>query len=233
VSLLVWLTVREPPRGRFDERPPLESASLRSVVGTLWSIPSYRYLCLAAALHVFAGYGASTWHPSFLRRVHGMSGTEVGLWLGPIAMVTSATGNLIWARVAEVMGQRDARWYMWLPMIGSLLAMPFAYALLFLLPAAFLGASYLGATYAMAQALARPNMRATSAATLLLVINLIGMGMGPTIVGFMNDWLTPRFGIGAIRISLLIVGVPHLVAALFNWRAARTLREDLARAEAD
>ena len=85
----------------------------------------------------------------------------------------------------------------------------------------------------MAQALAKPNMRTTSAASLLLVINLIGMGMGPTIVGFMNDWLTPRFGIGAIRISLLVVGVPHLLAALCNGRAARSLREDLARAAAD
>ena len=242
VALLVWLTVREPPRGRFDEGPPPESASLGSVLRHLWSIPSYRYLCLAAALHVFAGYGASTWHPSFLRRVHDMSGAEVGMWLG-LASATSAIANVLWARVADVMGQRDARWYMRLPMIGSLLALPFAYAfilvpdtttaLLFLLPAGFLGASYLGATYAMAQALAKPNMRATSAASLLLVINLIGMGMGPTIVGFMNDWLTPRFGIGAIRISLLVVGVPHLLAALCNGLAARSLREDLARAAAD
>ena len=164
------------------------------------------------------------------------------MWLG-LASATSAIANVLWARLADVMGQRDARWYMRLPMIGSLLALPFAYAfilvpdtttaLLFLLPAGFLGASYLGATYAMAQALAKPNMRATSAASLLLVINLIGMGMGPTIVGFMNDWLTPRFGIGAIRISLLVVGVPHLLAALCNGRAARSLREDLARAAAD
>ena len=243
VSLLVWLTVREPPRGRFDTGPPPADTSMLNSLRYLWSLPAYRWLCFAAALHVFAGYGAATWHPSFLRRIHEMSGSEVGLWLGGIAALTSAVGNLLWARLADVMGQRDARWYMWLPMTGTLLALPFAYAfilipnkimaLLCLVPSSLLGASYLGATYAMAQALARPNMRATSAASLLLVINLIGMGMGPTIVGFMNDWLQPRFGIEAVRVSLLVIGAPHLAAALFNGLAARTLRADLLRAGPD
>jgi hypothetical protein len=63
-------------------------------------------------------------------------------------------------------------------------------------------------------------------------MNLGGLGLGPTIIGFMNDWLTPRFGIEAIRVSMLIIGVPHVVAAVFGILAARTLREDLAAAKA-
>jgi hypothetical protein len=47
----------------------------------------------------------------------------------------------------------------------------------------------------------------------------------------MNDWLTPRFGIEAIRVSLLIIGIPHVAAAVFGILAARTLREDIARAQ--
>ena len=47
----------------------------------------------------------------------------------------------------------------------------------------------------------------------------------------MNDWLTPRFGIEAIRVSLLIIGVPHLLAAVFGIRAARTLRADIAKSQ--
>ena len=63
-------------------------------------------------------------------------------------------------------------------------------------------------------------------------MNLGGLGLGPTIIGFMNDWLTPRFGVEAIRYSLLIIGLPHVVAAYFGVLAARTLREDIARARA-
>jgi hypothetical protein len=82
----------------------------------------------------------------------------------------------------------------------------------------------------MAQGLARPDMRAMSAATLLFIMNLFGLGLGPFVIGFMNDQFNPRFGVEAIRVSLLIIVAPHLVAAWCNWRAARTLREDLATA---
>jgi hypothetical protein len=62
-------------------------------------------------------------------------------------------------------------------------------------------------------------------------MNFGGMGLGPTIIGFMNDWLTPRFGVEAIRVSLLIIGLPHIIAAIFGVMAARTLREDLEAAQ--
>ena len=90
---------------------------------------------------------------------------------------------------------------------------------------------YAGATFAMVQSLARPHMRAMAAAGVLFVMNLGGLGLGPTVIGFMNDWLTPRFGIEAIRVSLLIIGIPHLAAAIFGILAARTLREDIARTQ--
>jgi MFS family permease len=83
----------------------------------------------------------------------------------------------------------------------------------------------------MAQGLVKPHMRAMAAAAVLFVMNLGGMGLGPTIIGFMNDWLEPRFGLQAIRVSLLIIGLPHVVAAGFGLLAARTLREDLAASQ--
>ena len=72
-------------------------------------------------------------------------------------------------------------------------------------------------------------MRTLSAATVLFSMNLLGMGLGPFVIGFMNDTFEPLWGVEAIRYSLLIIGIPHIVAAVMNWLAARTLREDLAR----
>ena len=54
------------------------------------------------------------------------------------------------------------------------------------------------------------------------------MGLGPLLVGALNDLLTPSFGVEAIRYSLMLAVVPHALASIFNLRAARTLREDLA-----
>jgi predicted MFS family arabinose efflux permease len=239
VALLVRFSVREPIRGRFDSGPAPEPASAREVFEHLWSRPSYRWLTLAATLHVFAGFGASNWYASFLIRIHGMPLDEIGIWLGPIHGGFALAGALFFGRLADRLGSRDARWYMWLPIIGTLGAMPLSYAFIlsptlypgiyFTLPAAFLGNCYTGATFAMAQALAKPHMRTMSAATVLFSMNLLGMGLGPFVIGFMNDMLGPRFGVEAIRYSLLIIGLPHLLAAVLNMRAARTLREDLAR----
>jgi predicted MFS family arabinose efflux permease len=240
LAALLRATVREPPRGRFDKNPPPPRESLRAVATTLWQTQSLRWMTLAATLHVFAGFGAATWTPAFLMRVHGMTASEAGFWLGPVVGAGAFAGGLFWGWAVDKSGRRDLRWYMWLPTAATLVAMPFSYAFLlwpdqnaiyFQIVSAFFGNCYAGATFAMVQSLARPHMRAMAAAGVLLVMNLGGLGLGPTIIGFMNDWLTPRFGIEAIRVSLLIIGVPHLLAAVFGIRAARTLRADIAKSQ--
>lgn len=240
LAVLVRLTVREPLRGRFDRSRPPPRESLRVVLATLWQIRSFRWMTLAATLHVFAGFGASNWTPAFLMRIHGMTASEAGFWLGPVVGFGSLVGGIFWGWAVDAWGRQDMRWYMWLPSIGTLIAMPFSYAFIlwptdhaiwFQIFAGFFGNCYAGATFAMAQGLAKPHMRAMAAASLLFVMNLGGLGLGPTIIGFMNDWLTPHFGIEAIRVSLLIIGIPHVVAAVFGVLAARTLREDLDKAQ--
>ena len=240
LAIVVRLTVREPTRGRFDKGPAPPRESLRAVLGTLWRIRAFRWMTLAATLHVFAGFGAANWTPAFLMRIHGMTASEAGFWLGPVVGAGSLTGGLFWGWAVDAWGKRDLRWYMWLPTIATMIAMPFSYAFLlwptdnaiwFQIFSAFFGNCYTGATFAMVQGLAKPHMRAMAAAGVLFVMNLGGLGLGPTIIGFMNDWLTPRFGIEAIRVSMLIIGLPHVVAAVFGIMAARTLREDLAAAQ--
>ncbi|MGE4651124.1 MAG: MFS transporter [Myxococcota bacterium] len=237
LALVVRFTVREPVRGRFDSEPPQEREKLGVVLRHLWATRSFRYMTIAATLHVFAGFGASNWNPAFLMRIHGMTATEAGFWLGPITGIGALAGGVFWGWRVDAMGRRDLRWYMWLPTIAVLVAMPFAYAFVlwptsnavwFHLFSSFFGNSYAGATFAMAQSLVKPHMRAMAAAAVLFVMNLGGLGLGPTLIGFMNDWLEPIYGVQAIRVSLLIIGVPHVLAAVFGVMAARTLREDRA-----
>jgi hypothetical protein len=72
-----------------------------------------------------------------------------------------------------------------------------------------------------------PGLRATASATQLAVTNVVGYGVGPALVGFLNDALAPRLGDEAIRWSLLGAAVVGAASALFFWQCARTLREDL------
>ena len=86
---------------------------------------------------------------------------------------------------------------------------------------------YLGPSFAMTQTLVKPHMRAMASAILLFVLNIVGLGLGPLAVGFMNDRLDPSFGQEAIRYSLLVVSVIGASSAIFFQAGSRTLRDDL------
>ena len=56
---------------------------------------------------------------------------------------------------------------------------------------------------------------------------MIGLGLGPLLVGMLNDYFEPQYGREAIRYSLLIVGSMGGLASILFWEASRTLREEL------
>jgi hypothetical protein len=87
---------------------------------------------------------------------------------------------------------------------------------------------YVGPMLSTIQNLVRPNMRATTSAIMLFLLNMVGLGGGPFLVGFMNDQLSGIYGAEAIRYSFLLVALISTSASLFFWRSGSTLREDLA-----
>jgi MFS family permease len=243
LALLVRLTLREPTRGWWEggvaqgEAPP----SLAEVARRLRARRAFPHLAAAGTLHAFYGYGAGAFNPAFLERVHGLAPLEIGAWLGAIAASTGVAGTWLGGWLTDRLSVRDLRWYMWLPGWGSLAVVPFV-LLFYLWPdgrqalalaalPAILAGLYLGPTFAMTQALVPPRMRAQAAAVLLLILNLIGMGLGPQFVGLLSDLLAPRFGVESIRWSLVAtISVGAVWSAVHYFRAARTLREDLAAA---
>jgi MFS family permease len=179
----------------------------------------------------------------FLIRVHGMTVAEVGAWLGAIALITGTLGTFLGGAIGDRLSGKDARWYMRVPAIASLIGVPFTFlfylwpdartAILLSVPAAVLGPFYLGPTFAMTQSLAKPHMRAVASSVLLFIINLIGLGAGPVFVGVLSDFLKPAYGTDAVRYALLwTVAGGGALSAVFYLLAARTLREDLLRKDA-
>jgi len=258
LALFVRLTLREPPRGYWDEagaggRPAgaprglgpgvVATETLSAVAGFLRGLRSFRHMALAAALHAFYGYGALFFVPVFMIRVHGFSEGELGTWLALVSLVGGGLGTFLGGWLGDKLAPRDQRWYMWVPALATALAIPLAAcvylwperygALLFLVPTSLLGAMYLGPTFAMAQGLAKPHMRALVSAFLLFIINLIGLGLGPQVVGLVSDWLRPAYGVESVRYALLwVVLIGAAWSTLHYVLAARTLRDDLQRKHA-
>jgi predicted MFS family arabinose efflux permease len=232
LALLVRWTVKEPPRGEHAPAPPVAE-----VFRFLWRLPSFRQAAFATALTAFAGYGFANWAPTFLRRVHELSSTEAGN-LGYAIGIGGAIGSLVAGLLADRLGRRDARFWLWVPACAALGPLPFTLIFLFhgdpgaalwwLLPGLAIAAWYQGPVFATVQTLAPAGMRSVAAGVLLLVINLVGLGLGPPTVGWLSEHAFADRGVEAVRYSLAaVLVVMGAWSCLHYLLAARTLREDL------
>lgn len=242
LAAVVRLTLREPPRGLSETSvrvdPKAAQDSMRDVIRFMMRLRSFRHMSLAAALHAFYGYGAAFFLPVFMIRVHGFSEGELSTYLALIALIGGGLGTFLGGWLGDRLATRDQRWYMILPGLATAIGIPFAacvylwpdgyVALLFAVPASLLGAMYLGPTFAMAQGLARPHMRALVSAILLFIINLVGLGFGPQVVGLLSDAFAPDLGVESVRYALLwVVLIGAGWSTIHYALAARTLRADL------
>lgn len=91
-----------------------------------------------------------------------------------------------------------------------------------------LNALWYGPVYATVQSVVSPTSRATAAAILFFVMNLIGLGLGPVCVGALNDVLAAAFGeVEGIRLALLLSALVILITAALFWHARDTVRSDI------
>jgi len=243
IALVVRATLREVPRGGTETGPaagtvPEASETVGQVLAFMTRLPSFLHMAFGASLHAFYGYGAAFFIPVFLIRVHHLDKLEIGQWLFWIGLTTGVLGIFLGGAISDRLSAHDARWYMRVPAIASVIGIPFALlfylwpdpriAILLSVPGALLGGVYLGPTFAMTQTLVRPSMRALASAILLFIINLIGLGLGPTVVGILSEQLKPTYGDESVRYALLwVVVIGAGWATLHYLLAARTLRRDL------
>lgn len=251
MALLVKLTLREPPRGFSDGRPAQTTLPpFWQVLRTLVAKPAFRNLAFAAALHAFVGYGVTGFHPSFLIRTHQYSIAEVGIILSMVAAISGVGGTWFGGWLSDRISNRraDIRWQLWVPAYATLLNVPVALAayshpdreavIAFLFFSLVFGVMYLGPTFSTVQRLVTARERALGSAVLLLVINLIGLGLGPYIVGMVSDAMNQRFladGLAeaaaraqGLRWALGIMVCINVWSFLHYMLAARTLVRDTA-----
>jgi len=245
IALILWLTVKEPPRGLSDgvaRRADDKTPGMWEVLTFLWRRSSFRHLSLAAALHSVVWYASSAWNNPFLQRSHAMTVQEAGYWIAVLSAI-AGVGTFLGGFLSDRLSARsnDRRWYMWVPGVATLLCVPFQF-LTFLSPSlavtlpSFVGlmllaAVFFGPSFAMTQALATLRMRSVATSVLLFIQTLIGFGLGPSVTGLISDWLAPSFRVDSLRYALVIIGVVNFWAALHYMLGARTLRQDLEATE--
>ena len=235
VALLVWRTVPEPERGAA-EPGAVDTRTLpwASVFHFLRTNPTFSFLLLGQAVHAFSAMGLLMWMAPLLMRLHDMDTAQAGLWIGPIAGISGALGVIAGGLLSDRLGKRDARWYLRLPALAALIGLPFTIAfitsdstwivLLCLVPHAFLNGSYSGPVAAVVQSIVQVRMRATAAALNVIATSLIGIGLGPQVVGALSDAFSASMGQEALRYAMLAVAVSNLLAFVFYLLGSRGLK---------
>jgi predicted MFS family arabinose efflux permease len=237
---LMAATLREPARGAIEARSDLQEHSFREVSLYLWRRPAFRHVFMTASLSVMAVYGFNVWSPEFLMRVHGMSASEAGWLFGPATGLAGMAGTLVSGALCDRLAKGEPRWAMRISALGAAGMVPFSLGFLlspdprlaigFYAVQVFLATFWMAPCYWLCQGLARLRMRAMAPAILLLGINLIGGGLGPQVVGWLNDALREAHGELGIRYSMLALSAASLWSALHAARANRSVVADLAAA---
>lgn len=236
-AFVVLVLVREPLRGHWDHGQTVKKSNLKTTVSTLKQRRSFWWIAFGCAMTSFVAYGNGNFYPSYLMRSHGFSVAEVGFALGLVSGVAGAIGTFMGGFLADRWGREDKRWYVWIPIIGNCLAIvPMGYAilsedatllLLVLFPANILNSLYLGPSIAMCQSLVSPAMRAMASAVLFFILNMIGLGLGPVIVGLLSDSFIGLFGDNNLRYAMMCALLMGLSGTGCFVMAARTLLPDL------
>ncbi len=269
MAAVAFFTLREPTRGLTDPqgvvagRPP----SLMIVFKFLLSKKSFVHVLIGAGLAATAMNGVGQFLFRFLVSNRHVGSAEAGRILGTIAGVSMFTGLALGGFGMDWLGRNDRRWYVWGPAIGLVLTTPLfilgfmqtqLMALMLILMAGHVTLFvYYTPTLGMAQNMVGANMRGSSAFIVSLVLGLVGVGLGPTLVGFLSDFFAQQVfaggdftalcpggealhGAGPAAVDACKVasatGVRHAVmsvsglcvwAALHFVLAARHLRKDL------
>jgi len=238
LAFLVRFAIKEPERGMAEGRvASSEQPSISETLSYLWKKPSFRHLAFAAGLTAFVGYGVVTWVPTFLIRSFGLGTGEIGTWFGLILGIPGGLGIALGGYFADKFGAKDTRWYLWTTAVALVISIPFsvyAYlagtatiAFIAMIIPIFLGNFYQATTFSQTQGLVELKMRAVAAGILLFIINIIGLGLGPTLVGVVTDLLEPTYGQEALRYSLVIFTFVNIWAAFHYYVAGKHLKKDL------
>lgn len=245
LGLILLLTVRAPrPVLAPREKTLAARESWLQTLVELLRMPSFVWLVLTGGSAAIAGYAIGTWSPSFLIRSHGLNLQEAGFLVGVVGGSGSTIGTLVCGILTDRLARRDVGWQIGVPLLGTLLSIPFALAYFLWpqgiafhlgsipVPQAFLFYSAFGffgvwwATPCLGAIthLFPATRLAQATAIFVMAMTLLGVGLGPLVIGVLSDMLVGTLAGESLRyalaasVSLLVLAAGFLLMALPRYR---------------
>ena len=236
LAVIVKLFATEPMRkAEPGAVEAVETPSVGDGFRTILASRAAVWLIAGVTLTSMIGYALTGWTPAYLIRSFDLNTLQIGNIVAPLLAIAGIASGLSSGWLANRLSDRFGLHAQ--PLMVAVLksiALPFLiwfylsddavwavgayfFALLF-------QSCYLGPTFALIQTLAPLKMRAVWAAITLLIINLIGLGIGPTLVGVISDLFVEEYGQESLRYSLLVIASATPLAIFAYWRAAVALK---------
>ena len=239
LAFVMGKLLKEPARSTFETQAPEPPPPILTTARAMWQNRAMRHLIFCAIATGLMSYGLTQWLPTFFMRGHNLSQSQTGMLIAGLFGISGAIGALVAGKVFDRLAARGFQYGMWMLAIVPFLTMPLfimglltdelTTAIVLLIIPGFAANYAMGPVFAMVQTLSPVNMRAVSSAIMMLFINLIGMGLGPLLVGILSDLLTPRYGEDALGIALACFTLVGLWGALHSWLCGRVLAKQKAQ----
>jgi predicted MFS family arabinose efflux permease len=242
-ALAVYLFVHEPERGRLDfkptsvQSPATDKAGFRETIAMFFSNPVLVLVALASGATQFVTYASLNFTTLFLMREKGMTLNEVAVYYALLIGIGISAGMYTSGRLIDKFAPRGKQAYALVPAVGLALAIPFfigfvwaptwPMALLFLVGPTFFNYFYLSPAVALVQEEVRPQERVLAGALLLLVMNLIGLGLGPTYLGAVSDLLRGSHPTNSLQIAFYSLVPFYVLAVVIFLGLARKLKREV------
>ena len=197
--VLLLQTIKEPKRIEFDtDKEITETSSFKEILAYFrGNRLTFLYLNFSMAFMAFATYAGIYWLPTMLSRVHGWADTKAGVTFGLIIAIFSTLGVIMGGRYADYLTKKGiVQAKMMAGFRGMLVAMLCTVGLImpdiniglaFVAGFCFFSSFPYGSATAAIQEIVPNKMRAVFSAFFLFVVNIVGLGFGPLMVGFLND----------------------------------------------
>jgi len=238
LAVVVLKTLPEPQRGATEDDARSSIAlPIAQSLRYLLQCKTFIHVAIGGALATGVGASIVIWAAPFLLRTHDMGLAQAGLMLGIIAGIPGAVGMYCGGALADYFGANDIRWRLQIVSVALILSCPFAIAAwlvpgrnlslaLLIVPFTLCTFFYQATSFAQIQSISPLGMRATAAAALLLVMNIVGQGGGPLLVGLLSDQFYPYLGADSLRGALSVMSIFAIWAAWHYWRAGQHLAAD-------
>jgi MFS family permease len=242
LALIIYVTIKEPARGRLDAVSDQPAPPIKETLKFLWSQKAAVHAMMGSGLSALWGWGLMWFTPTFIQRTYGLDVGEAGAVVGPIHLVMGIAASLFTAWLVARPAYHDPRKILRLlgvvtaiATIPSIIAywtnsLSLATAMWWLfIPAIYF---YIGPAFSLAQNLAPPKMRAMFIAVSLLIANVFNLIIAPQGVGLLSDYFAGPGGADAasLRLALLVLAPTGFWAAWHYWRAEKYIIEDQKRA---